>query len=774
MLPSQYGYEMLEPNGNDLYYLLTHRVLAYIYGYEDWDKNLPSSDWKNAIIELANAINKAPSVPVNTELYVMDLGSSYQQVILQRDVIQIQLQKTSSDTSITEGNSCYSLEGAEYSIYLDQACTEYFGKIVTDENGFAKYGNKIPEQNYYIKETKAPQGYALDKTVYPLSSATSKKENGITVYTFNVEDKPLNDPINILLSKVDAATGETGAYLANAEFTIKYYDGYYSTSDELKSKTPIKSWTMKTDEDGYISLSPYYLVDGDEFYYNEFNQVTIPLGTITIQETKAPDGYKINPEVFIRQIKTDSVAGIVTTYNPPTIEEEQVAKGKVQIIKTDSLTDKPLKGVQFGLYSSNQTDSSGLLLQRNLIETLTTLADGTAVSSELEKGTYYIQEIKALNYYQFDKTVYPATISENLTTQEIKIVNHVQTGKVKVEKTSEDGVIEGIVFRLQGATFTGQYIERLATTNAEGIADFGEVPVGSYSIVEVTQELRYVTSTYKSTVVTNGSDTTITFHNSLKKSPIQIVKTSEDDVVKDIYFNISSSNGSHGNYKTDAGGNIYLGAGLPVYDSNNEKVVYTITELGFLNGGTYTIPNRYNPPSPKTATLEYGKTTVVRFENTLKTGTVTLNKTDASLKVLTGAEFKLYHADGTEVKTIQNGNGTYMYNETSGATRTLTPSSDTARLYISQLPQGEYYFVETKAPNGFMPYGKNIEFEVSAGTDEELSVTAQVRNSKLLIFSTGGVGDVIFYIFGFITLLVYVALILFMIGSYKRNSKKQK
>ncbi len=233
---SQYGFEMLEPNGSDLYYLLTHRVLAYINGYSKWNYNLPSTDWESAIIELANAIKKAPTVPVTTELYVMDLGSKYQQVILQKDVIQLQLQKTSADTEITNGNSCYSLEGAEYSIYLDKACTEYFGKMTTDEKGFAMYGKNVPYQNYYIKETKAPKGYALDETVYSFKSATAEEKNGITIYTYKVKDIPQTDPIGLLLNKIDSETGESSERLSNAEFTIKYYDDYYDTIEHIEDK----------------------------------------------------------------------------------------------------------------------------------------------------------------------------------------------------------------------------------------------------------------------------------------------------------------------------------------------------------------------------------------------------------------------------------------------------------------------------------------------------------------------------------------------------------
>ena len=153
-------------------------------------------------------------------------------------LIKIQLQKTSANPELTKGNSCYSLAGAEYSIYTNKSCSKdsYFGFIRTDANGFGMYGDgldskgkhvgsDVTNRTYYAKETKAPKGYKLDTTVYTFKDSGKKTVDGVSIYSFTCSDKPANDPIGVVLKKQDAKTAPATTRLAGAEFALKYYAG---------------------------------------------------------------------------------------------------------------------------------------------------------------------------------------------------------------------------------------------------------------------------------------------------------------------------------------------------------------------------------------------------------------------------------------------------------------------------------------------------------------------------------------------------------------------
>ena len=206
--------------------------------------------------------------------------------------VSINLTKVSANTSITDGLvNAYSLAGAEYGIYSDAAATNQIGKITTGADGKGSANVKVgfSTSTLYYKETKAPKGYCLDATVRPFSfSGTSA--------SINVSDIPGNDPLVITLTKNNAMTnGDTPASLAGAQFTIKYYDldpvtNY--TADQLKGLNAVRTWIIETKEVSgkFITrLADKYLVEGSDPLYKLGNIPTIPVGVITVEETKAPD-----------------------------------------------------------------------------------------------------------------------------------------------------------------------------------------------------------------------------------------------------------------------------------------------------------------------------------------------------------------------------------------------------------------------------------------------------------------------------------------------------
>lgn len=209
------------------------------------------------------------------------------------NVATLSLRKSSSNTDITNGNSCYSLANAKYGVYSNAACTSQVSTFTTNANGTSNSINLEPG-TYYVKEISAPEGYYIDNTVKTVS--LSSGENKVVSFT----DKPMDDPAAIVIQKKDKYTGNTikgKKTLAGAQFTIKYYDGFYDRNNLPARAT--RTWVIETKErtrpNGskvyQAGLSDTYKVGGDNFYKVD-GAITIPRGTITIQETKAPDGYR--------------------------------------------------------------------------------------------------------------------------------------------------------------------------------------------------------------------------------------------------------------------------------------------------------------------------------------------------------------------------------------------------------------------------------------------------------------------------------------------------
>lgn len=385
------------------------------------------------------------------------------------DVVKLQLQKSSSYTELTAGNGCYSLSGAEYGIYTDKACTKKIGSITTNASGYGSYSKYVDSTaSYYAKETKAPKGYELDKTVYTFVSSGKKDSNGYAIFKAvslsdkktEPQDNPVNDPVGIVLQKKNAVTGETtNQGLGGAVFSIEYYaqeiDKDYDvkadeTAPALDSKNLKKTWYIETQETGRALLNKNYLAKGfisDDFYYWEDNpDPIVPVGTVVVREVKAPDGYSLSDVAFYRTITVEGAKFAQDTNTPINVPiDEMPAKAYVGINKLNQ-SGKGVANAAYGLYADSACAT--------LYDKLTTGADGKGTfAKSVDVGkTYYIKEITAPTGYELDDTVYPVITNEENSTVETAVIQTIYEDAIKadlkIKKSSTDGIVSNLWFAI--------------------------------------------------------------------------------------------------------------------------------------------------------------------------------------------------------------------------------------------------------------------------------------------------------------------------------------
>ena len=328
----------------------------------------------------------------------------------------IDLVKKSGNENITNNNGCYSLEGAVYGIYSDGVQVD---TITTDKNGYAK-SSILPVGNYTVKEITASTGYDLDENTY---NVTIVKDQTVRA---NSNETPGNDPIGIEIVKNDAETlgmPQGDATLEGAEFTVKYYDGYY-TKDNLPEKAT-RTWVIQTKKREiagktyYITnLNDFYKVSGDDFYLDENGAVTLPLGTISIEETKAPTGYLLKGNTLN---VTDTATGTTSTVEDSNyvaqvtkefkgaklqfgndanelVVTEKVKKQQIQIFKSGyrngmSEVVKGLQEAEFTWKLKSEVDHVGWD-NATTYDVITTGEDGWAITKDLPYGQYIVRETK--------------------------------------------------------------------------------------------------------------------------------------------------------------------------------------------------------------------------------------------------------------------------------------------------------------------------------------------------------------------------------------------
>ena len=390
-------------------------------------------------------------------------GQDIGQFWAELNVGNVKVKKTTANEIVTNGNAMYSIAGAIFGIFSDQNCSNQIGTLTTNENGETNEV-EVTAGTVYIKELSAPKGYKLDTTVRSL-----KVEAGKTA-VLNVSDVPKVTETLVNLFKIDMETGKATAQgdaaLAGAEFTWHYYDGLY-TKDNLPEKAT-RTWVTKMvaekDSDGnthYVTkLTDAYKVSGDAFYTQNEKSV-LPLGTLTVEETKAPDGYLLDGAymqagdsaeqikgMYLTQITEDGELAVLSGSNQYSVSD-QVIRGGVKIQKRDLETkdtkaqgSATLKDTAFAIISLNENPVlvEGKLYKKNeTVKTIQTGIDGIATTTAdlLPYGKYKLEETKAPEGYLADGAkAIEFSITENgkivdLTDESHSIYNQIKRGDLE-------------------------------------------------------------------------------------------------------------------------------------------------------------------------------------------------------------------------------------------------------------------------------------------------------------------------------------------------------
>ena len=350
----------------------------------------------------------------------------------------IKIHKYSASPEITDGNACYSLKGAEFGIFKTmadaQAGKNAVATIVTDQDGNGSIGN-LAYGTYYVKETKASPGYRINNDVY-----REKVDSDIPV-AFNVPEEAGGDPAEVLVQKKDS---NGTVLLEGCIFAIKYYDVQMDTDPAQAGKSAVRTWYIKTDKQGYAELRniQYIQSNSDALYYNEVGLPTIPIGTITVQEIQAPEGYVLDSTIHTFKI-TDNPDGIphINVENDRTISNSRMKQPfeLVKLAEGKNNSTYPLAGAGFSACRADQLtcvpedykaaegeiivkDDLGLFYIWNQDRAVTLTADGStelftdengyAKSVPLAYGKYILRETTVpKNFHPVDP--FTVTITEN-------------------------------------------------------------------------------------------------------------------------------------------------------------------------------------------------------------------------------------------------------------------------------------------------------------------------------------------------------------------------
>lgn len=767
----------------ELRWIIAHHTIALANGQDDWNTPLNGNGtflgdgegklgWELCQKLLNIAANISPS-SVGYECSLTYLSNDarvnqslgvYNDTPVKELTGSVRFNKESAMPSISDGNSCYSLAGAEISIYSDADCTDLLETLTTGEDGYTDYYSTTFREGdsvtLYFKETKAPKGFFINDEV---RSITLDSEDS---YTETITDMPGNDPILLVLSKRTAdGHGSGNTRLEGAEYTVKYYDTISDTDPAQSGSTAKYTWVFKTDEKGRIQLTPDYLLSGSDGLITNFAySYTIPIGTITIQETKAPEGYLLNDTVYVA--KTDIVNGTVRTTNLPTDDnaaQETPYEGTISIQKflggsTTVKTSEPDAEFEIYLTSAGSYDAA----PEESRQTITTDANGYAITKRLPYGTYTVHQTKGNNKYYFVDDM-EITISENNANYHKILEDSPIEFYIKmVKKDADTGKpvnVAGTTFELYDdngskisfniMTSSGMQTIDSFTTDENGCVYTTEKLLkGNYTLVETKAPDGYVLDSTpvqftvsEDTYTADGGAEFILVEKSDKAVTGQLTVTKVGEVLDEykggLYVNPDEKGFTYREGSL-SGAKFEVYAAEDIYTADNQKDTagnrnkhYSKGELvtTLVTGtdgkatatnlplGKYKVVEVEAPdgfvlnPDEQVVTLVYvdDKTPVVNealtFSNDRQKVELSVSKLDSETrKPVAGAEFGLYAA-----KDIVNADGKVIVSKDTLLEKSVSDSNGLIQ-FVKDYPLGSYYAKEIKAPAGYASNDEVIDF----------------------------------------------------------------
>ena len=757
----------------ELRWIIAHHTIALANGQDDWNTPLNGNGtflgdgegklgWELCQELLNIASNISPSsVGYECSLTYLSNDSSdnqslgiYNDTPVKEFTGSVRFHKESAMPSISDGNSCYSLAGAEISVYSDSGCTDLLDTLTTGEDGYTGYYSTTFREGesvtLYFKETKAPKGFLINDEV---RSITLDSEDS---YTETITDMPGNDPISLVLSKRTAdGHGSGNTRLEGAEYTVKYYDALSDTDPAQSGSTAKYTWVFKTDENGRIILRPDYLLSGSDGLIANSNGTSyvLPLGTVTIQETRAPEGYLLNDTVYVAQTILDSSNNTVRTTNLPTDDkaaQETPYEGTISIQKFLGSSNavkasEPDAEFQIYLKSAGSYDAS----PEDSRQTITTDANGYAITKRLPYGTYTIHQTKGNNKYYFIDDI-DVTISDNNANYHKILENTPIEFYLKMVKKDAD---TGNTVNVAGATFelydengskvsfktmtsAGVQTFDSFTTNENGcVYTLEKLLKGNYTLVETKAPEGYVLDSTpvsftvsENTYTEDGGTEIVVVEKADKAVTGQLTVTKVGEVL-DKWDAATADNDNHFVYKKAniQGASFTLTAKEDIKTADNNGYAYRAGDVvaEFTTGadgssvidnlplGSYVLTETKAPAGfvidtdPVDVTFTYAGQTVdiVKDSKTVEDErqkiAVDANKTDAAtMNPLLNTVFALY-AD----EDIVNHDGTVIIKKGAMIERQTTNALGKA-VFVSDLPLGHYIVKEIDSPTG---YGNRFE-----------------------------------------------------------------
>lgn len=773
---------VLRDYSEDVRTIIAHHTVALAMGNDDWNTTYSGTmalgdDSKIGYQLCMELLNVAANISTGdwdcTVIYISDPDHDCQNIAVYKEAYNppieltgsVRFHKESAMPSISDSNSCYSLDGAEISIYSDADCTDLLDTLTTGEDGYTDYYSTTFREGdsvtLYFKETKAPKGFLINDEV---RSITLDSEDS---YTETISDMPGNDPITLLLKKQTAdGHGSGDTRLEGAEYTVKYYDILSDIDPAIAGNEAKYTWIFRTNERGYIFLADNYLVTGSDGLVKDISgKYTLPLGTITLQETKAPEGYLLNDTVYVAQTVLDSGNNTVRTTNLPTDDnaaQETPYEGTISIQKflggSTVKTSEPDAEFEIYLTSAGSYDAA----PEESRQTITTDANGYAITKRLPYGTYTVHQTKGNNKYYFVDDM-EITISENNANYHKILEDSPIEFYIKMVKKDAD---TGNTVNVAGTTFelyddngskisfnimtsSGMQTIDSFTTDENGCVYTTEKLLkGNYTLVETKAPDGYVLDSTpvqftvsEDTYKADGGAEFILVEKSDKAVTGQLTVTKVGEVLDEykggLYVNPDEKGFTYREGSL-SGAKFEVYAAEDIYTADNQKDTagnrnkhYSKGELvtTLVTGtdgkatatnlplGKYKVVEVEAPdgfvlnPDEQVVTLVYvdDKTPVVNealtFSNDRQKVELSVSKLDSETrKPVAGAEFGLYAA-----KDIVNADGKVIVSKDTLLEKSVSDSNGLIQ-FVKDYPLGSYYAKEIKAPAGYASNDEVIDF----------------------------------------------------------------